>query len=83
MTFMFNGEPRAWQPMLTLETLLLQEGYAASTTVFADDARPGACTVRAGVAVAIAQQVVPRSTWAQRLIAPQDQIELFQAIAGG
>jgi sulfur carrier protein ThiS len=83
MTFMFNGEPRAWQPMLTLETLLLQEGYAASTTVSADDARPDACAVRAGVAVAIAQQVVPRSAWAQRLIAPQDQIELFQAIAGG
>jgi thiamine biosynthesis protein ThiS len=83
MTFTFNGEPRAWWPTLTLETLLLQEGYATSANLSADDANNCACAVRAGVAVSIAQQVVPRSTWAQRLIAPQDQIELFQAIAGG
>ena len=49
------------------------------------EADAGSCTasIRAGVAVAIGQQVVPRSTWAQRLVAPEDEIELFQAIAGG
>lgn len=84
MNFVLNGQPRVWQPQLTLEALLLQEGYVAKTSG-TPQPDTGCCTgsVRAGVAVAIAHQVVPRSTWAQRIIAPQDEIELFQAIAGG
>lgn len=84
MSFVLNGQPRAWQPELTLEALLFQEGYVAKTPG-APQPDAGCCTgsIRAGVAVAIGQQVVPRSTWAQRVIAPQDEIELFQAIAGG
>lgn len=27
MNFVLNGQPRVWQPELTLETLLRQEGY--------------------------------------------------------
>lgn len=84
MNFVLNGQPRVWQPDLTLETLLCQEGYIGHMPA---DPQPdaGSCTasIRAGVAVAIGQQVVPRSTWAQRLVAPEDEIELFQAIAGG
>jgi len=84
MSFVLNGQPRAWQPQLTLEALLLQEGYVAKTPG-AQPLDAGCCagSIRAGVAVAIGQQVVPRSTWAERVIAPQDEIELFQAIAGG
>lgn len=84
MSFVLNGQPRAWQPELTLETLLRQEGYIAQMPE-APQSDVGSCTasIRAGVAVAIGQQVVPRSTWAQRVIAPEDEIELFQAIAGG
>lgn len=81
MNFVLNGQSRVWQPELTLETLLRQEGYIGHML----EADAGSCTasIRAGVAVAIGQQVVPRSTWAQRLVAPEDEIELFQAIAGG
>ena len=84
MSFVLNGQPRAWQPELTLEALLRQEGYIANIPE-APQSDAGSCTVsiRAGVAVAIGQQVVPRSTWAQRLVAPEDEVELFQAIAGG
>ena len=83
MSFVLNGQPRAWQPELTLETLLRQEGYITPIPEVAQS--DGSCTasIRGGVAVAIGQQVVPRSTWAQRLVAPEDEVELFQAIAGG
>lgn len=84
MNFVLNGQPRVWQPELTLETLLRQEGYLVNR---AEESQPevGSCPLatRAGVAVAIGQQVIPRSVWAERLVAPEDEIELFQAIAGG
>lgn len=84
MNFVLNGQLRVWQPELTLEALLRQEGYIAQMPE-APQSDAGSCiaSIRAGVAVAIGQQVVPRSTWAQRLVAPEDEIELFQAIAGG
>ena len=83
MNFVLNGQPRVWQPELTLETLLRQEGYITPIPEVVQS--DGSCTasIRGGVAVAIGQQVVPRSTSAQRLVAPEDEVELFQAIAGG
>lgn len=84
MNFVLNGQPRVWQPELTLEALLRQEGYIGQMPE-ASQLDAGCCiaSICAGVAVAIGQQVIPRSTWAQRLVAPEDEIELFQAIAGG
>ena len=83
MNFVLNGQPRVWQPELTLETLLRQEGYITPIPEAAQSDGSCIASIRGGVAVAIGQQVVPRSTWAQRIIAQQDEIELFQAIAGG
>ncbi|TGG90416.1 sulfur carrier protein ThiS [Natronospirillum operosum] len=36
-----------------------------------------------GVALAVNQEVVPASEWPQRTLVDGDQIQLFQAIAGG
>jgi len=83
MNFVLNGQPRVWQPELTLETLLRQEGYITPIPEAAQSDGSSIASIRGGVAVAIGQQVVPRSTWAQRLVAPEDEVELFQAIAGG
>lgn len=83
MNFILNNQPRVWQPELTLETLLRQEGYITPIPEAAQSDGSCIASIRGGVAVAIGQQVVPRSTWAQRLVAPEDEVELFQAIAGG
>lgn len=81
MSFLFNGHRREWSAGLSVQQLLLQEGYgqaaAASCSVTAPEA------VRLGVAVAINEQVLPRSSWVSRSIARDDRVELFQAIAGG
>lgn len=81
MSFLFNGQRREWSAGLSVQQLLLQEGYgqaaAASGSVTAPEA------VRLGVAVAINEQVLPRSSWVSRQIARDERVELFQAIAGG
>jgi sulfur carrier protein len=38
---------------------------------------------RAGVAVALNRQVVPRAAWDVTLVGPDDQVELLSAVAGG
>jgi len=35
------------------------------------------------LAVAVNRQVVPRALWAQRILQPQDRVELVRAIGGG
>ena len=35
------------------------------------------------LAVAVNRQVVPRAMWPQRLLQPQDRVELVRAIGGG
>jgi len=39
--------------------------------------------LRSGIAVAINQQVIPRSVWHSQQLAEGDHIQLFTAIAGG
>lgn len=39
--------------------------------------------LRSGIAVAINQQVIPRSLWHSQQLAEGDVIQLFTAIAGG
>ena len=79
MSFLFNGQRREWSTGLSVQRLLLQEGYgvASSDTPLAKEG------VRLGIAVAINEQVLPRSSWLSRQIARDDRVELFQAIAGG
>ena len=36
-----------------------------------------------GVAVAINREVVPRQQWPQRLLQPQDRVDIVRAIGGG
>jgi sulfur carrier protein len=43
----------------------------------------GAPESRAGVAVAVAGEVVPRSGWSDRTLAEGDQVEVLQAVQGG
>lgn len=38
---------------------------------------------RRGLAVAVNEEVVPRSTWDEALLAAGDRIELLQAVRGG
>ncbi len=39
--------------------------------------------LKAGIAVALNQQVVPRSQWATISLKEHDDVDLFRAIAGG
>ncbi|MCW2530231.1 MAG: thiamine biosynthesis protein ThiS [Pseudonocardiales bacterium] len=39
--------------------------------------------VKRGIAVAIAGEVVPRSTWDQRPLASGDRVEILTAVQGG
>ena len=39
--------------------------------------------LKAGIAVALNQQVVPRSQWATISLKENDDVDLFRAIAGG
>lgn len=79
MSFLLNGQIRPWSVELSVQRFLLQEGYgvASSDTPLAKEG------VRLGIAVAINEQVLPRSSWLSRQIARDDRVELFQAIAGG
>lgn len=79
MSFLLNGQIRPWSVELSVQRLLLQEGYgvASSDTPLAKEG------VRLGIAVAINEQVLPRSSWLSSQIARDDRVELFQAIAGG
>ena len=36
-----------------------------------------------GIAVAVNREVVPRQQWPQRLLQPQDRVDIVQAIGGG
>ena len=36
-----------------------------------------------GIAVAVNEQIVPRSEWTTRQLAEQDRIEIVQAVQGG
>ncbi|MEX2659416.1 MAG: sulfur carrier protein ThiS [Acidimicrobiales bacterium] len=38
---------------------------------------------RRGLAVAVNEEVVPRSTWDEALLAAGDRVELLQAVRGG
>ncbi len=76
MTFQFNGQPRDGQAGLTVYALLLKEGYGVENA-------SGEPMIRPGLAVAINEQVIPRSCWSQQPIGGGDTVELFQAIAGG
>lgn len=82
MSFLFNGQIRPWCAELSVQELLLQEGYGlpSSSSIAASGSSDG---IRLGVAVAINEQVLPRSSWVSRHIARDDRVELFQAIAGG
>ena len=39
--------------------------------------------LKAGVAVALNQQVIPRSQWSNTFLSEHDDVDLFRAIAGG
>jgi sulfur carrier protein len=43
----------------------------------------GAPESRAGVAVAVEGEVVPRSSWTDRALAEGEQVEVLQAVQGG
>jgi sulfur carrier protein len=65
---LLNGEPR--------------ELGDPATVADAVDAS-GAPESRAGVAVAVDGEVVPRSRWTDRALADGDQVEVLQAVQGG
>ncbi|MFC3914126.1 sulfur carrier protein ThiS [Pseudaeromonas sharmana] len=71
--FYCNQTPYPWQPELTLMSWLSQCG------LLKDDP----AVEHAGIALAIDEQIVPRSQWPTRVIAAGERLEVFTAIAGG
>ena len=68
MRIVLNGQPRD-----------LGEGATVADAVDAS----GAPESRAGVAVAVDGEVVPRSRWTERELAGGEQVEVLQAVQGG
>lgn len=54
-----------------------------ATTSSVADIVDGLVASRAGVAVAVDREVVPRSQWEQRLLVEGARIEVLEAAAGG
>lgn len=71
--FYCNQTQHPWQPGLMLVPWLQQAGYLD----------PRLALEHAGIALAINEQIVPRSQWSTRQIVAGDQLELFSVIAGG
>ena len=67
MTVFVNDQPRALAAGTALVDLLRELGLAE----------------RKGVAIAINDEVVPRSTWPTRLLAEADHVLVIQATQGG
>ena len=68
MNIKVNGETREVLPGLTLHQLLLDLEITPS---------------RPGIAVAINQEVVLRTEWADKEIQPDSEIEIIRAAQGG
>ena len=68
MNIKVNGETKEVSPGLTLHQLLLD--------LEIDPSRPG-------IAVAIDQEVIPRTQWAEMEIQPASEIEIIRAAQGG
>jgi sulfur carrier protein len=68
MRVMLNGEPQD-----------LRDGATVTDAVDA----AGAPESRAGVAVAVDGEVVPRSQWTDHALADGQQVEVLQAVQGG
>ena len=68
MNIKVNGETKAVSPGLTLQQLL--------SDLEIDPSRPG-------IAVAIDQEVVPRTEWKETEIQPDNEIEIIRAAQGG
>ena len=68
MNIKVNGEAKEVSPGLTLHQLLLDLGM--------DPARPG-------IAVAINQEIILRTQWAETEIPPESAVEIIRAAQGG
>ena len=68
MNIKVNGETKEVSPGLTLYQLLLD--------LEIDPSRPG-------IAVAIDQEVIPRTQWEDAEIQPEGEIEIIRAAQGG
>ena len=68
MDIKVNGETKEVSPGLTLHQLLLD--------LEIDPSRPG-------IAVAINQEVIPRTQWDETEIQPDSEIEIIRAAQGG
>jgi thiamine biosynthesis protein ThiS len=66
-TFSLNGEQRPWTEV-TVSALLSDAGVDAA---------------RGGVAVARNGEVVPRPSWDQTAVQPDDRIEIVHIVRGG
>ena len=73
MDFFVNDSPRQGLAGLSLAGLLLAEGLG----------RGEPPQIPSGVALAVNQQVIPRSHWALTQVAAGDRIDIFSVIAGG
>ncbi len=68
MNIKVNGETKDVSPGLTLHQLLLDLDI--------DPSRPG-------IAVAIEQEVIPRTQWTETEIQPESEVEIIRAAQGG
>lgn len=65
--------------LLNGETHDLRDGASVAEAVDASGAPPS----RAGVAVAVDGEVVPRGSWDTRVLGEGQQVEVLQAVQGG
>jgi sulfur carrier protein len=68
MRILLNGEPRELRDPATVADAVAVSGAPES---------------RAGIAVAVEGEVVPRSHWTDRALADGEHVEVLQAVQGG
>ena len=68
MRILLNGEPRELRDPATVADAVAVSGAPES---------------RAGIAVAVEGEVVPRSRWTDRALADGEHVEVLQAVQGG
>ncbi len=65
--FVLNGEPRPLESKMTISNMLVEETI----------------NPEGGIAVAVNQEVIPKKSWADHQIEPNDQVLIITATQGG
>jgi sulfur carrier protein len=84
MTILVNGRPVTGpRTVAQVVAALAGSGRPSNAAQRSPAARPEGDSARAGIAVAVNGEVVPRSAWADHALRDGDRVEILTAAQGG